>query len=97
MNFIDMKGNAININTVEVDEQKLVKKYIESDDVVLELGARYGTVSCAINNKLKNKKNQVSVEPDDRVWDSLKRNKEVNNCDFNIIEGFISNKKLCIE
>lgn len=96
MNFIDMMGNTIDINEVEKLEQDLVKKYIEPNDIVLELGARYGTVSCAINNKLSNKKNQVSVEPDDRVWDSLQRNKEYNNCDFNIIKGFISKKKLSL-
>ena len=36
--------------------------FIKENDVVLELGARYGTSSCAINSKLKNKSNQVSVD-----------------------------------
>lgn len=61
---------------------------------MLELGARYGTVSCTINKKLNNKKNQVSVEPDDRVWNALDVNKIKNACDFNIVKGFVSNKKL---
>jgi len=67
---------------------------ILENDVVLELGARYGSVSCAINSKLNNKKNQVSVEPDDRVWLALEENKIRNNCDFHVIKGFVSNKKL---
>jgi len=62
-----MKDKKINHNLVEVPEQKLVNIYIQPDDVVLELGARYGTVSCNINKKLNNKLNQVSVEPDSRV------------------------------
>jgi FkbM family methyltransferase len=63
------------------------------NDVVLELGARYGSVSCVINSKLACKTNQVVVEPDDRVWGALERNKMANNCSFHIVKGFISNKK----
>jgi hypothetical protein len=46
------------------------------------------------NSKLKNKYNQVVVEPDERVWNALEKNKNSNNCEFNIVKGFISNKKL---
>ncbi|MBN20732.1 MAG: hypothetical protein CL678_05525 [Bdellovibrionaceae bacterium] len=80
----------------EVIEQKLVKEFINENDIVLELGARYGTVSCLINSLLNNKKNQVSVEPDKRVLDSLEKNKNNNNCEFGIVKGFISNKKLSL-
>ena len=44
--------------------------------------------------KLNNKNNQVVVEPDDRVWNALEKNKNSNNCEFNIVKRFISNKKL---
>ncbi len=94
MNIVDLNGNIININEIEKQEQDLAMEYILENDIVLELGARYGTVSCTINSKLNNKNNQVVVEPDDRVWDALEKNKENNNCKFNIIKGFISNKKL---
>ena len=87
-------GNQINTLSWEAEEQSLAKQYIESSDVVLELGARYGSVSCIINSKLACKTNQVSVEPDDRVWDALERNKLANSCEFNIVKGFISSKKL---
>ena len=91
-NIID--NNSIDNNSIEYIEQELVNKYILEDDIVLELGARYGTVSCSINKKLKNKHNQISVEPDDKVWYSLEMNKIKNNCNFNIVKGFVSNKKL---
>jgi len=94
---MDLKNEeGCNVNTVmfEKEEQELARKYIQENDVVLELGARYGSVSCIINSKLRCKTNQVSVEPDDRVWASLDRNKKANGCEFNIINGFISNKKL---
>jgi len=92
----DCNGKIIDIDQIEKPEQDLANKYILENDVVLELGARYGSVSCTINNKLKNKNNQVVVEPDDRVWESLEYNKKSNNCDFHIIKGFISNKKLSL-
>lgn len=71
-----------------------MNEYIKADDVVLELGARYGTVSCRINDKLNNRCNQVSVEPDERVWNALEQNKKNNNCKFHILKGFICSKKL---
>ena len=96
MSFIDQYGHLINNNYLEIKEQLLAEKYIQEEDRVLELGARYGTVSCMINSKLKGKfkKLQVSVEPDDRVWEALEKNKLNNKCEFNIVKGFISNKKL---
>lgn len=94
--FQNENGWLINTGYFEAHEQALAKEYIQENDVVLELGARYGSVSCAINSKLNCKTNQVSVEPDDRVWNALERNKKVHNADFHIVKGFISNKKLCL-
>ena len=94
--YIDQYGDLINNIVLERTEQELAQKYIQSSDTVLELGARYGTVSCVINNKLKGKYKslQVSVEPDDRVWGALEINKKNNDCEFNIVKGFISNKSM---
>lgn len=94
MIFYNEHNNIINIDVIEKPEQDLAKKYILPNDTVLELGARYGTVSCVINSKLFNKLNQVSVEPDDRVWDALEKNMLNNNCYFNIVKGFISKIKI---
>lgn len=94
MRFINEYGVDIDTTRIEVPEQELAKTYIKEDDVVLELGARYGTVSCVINSKLKNKTNQVVVEPDERVWNALEINKHTNNCEFHIVKGFLSKKKL---
>lgn len=76
---------------VEIVEQIQANKYIEANCVVLELGARYGTVSCTINKKLSYPLNQVVVEPDKRVWNFLEENMIANGCNFHIIKGFISN------
>jgi hypothetical protein len=95
--FYNENNEIINNHVAERFEQIFAERYIKENDIVIELGARYGTVSCAINSKLKNKKNQVSVEPDNTVWDALEFNKTNNNCDFHILKGVISNKKLNIK
>jgi FkbM family methyltransferase len=94
MDIRNEKNHRINIEKVERNEQKLARDFIRKNDIVLELGARYGSVSCVINANLKNKLNQLSVEPDDRVWEALERNKKVNGCEFHILKGFISNVTL---
>jgi FkbM family methyltransferase len=94
MDIRDERNVPIDITVCEKDEQELARKHIQPTDVVLELGGRYGSVSCIINKKLNCPTNQVVVEPDERVWDALERNKEVNGCNFHILKGFISKKKL---
>eukprot|EP01040_Poterioochromonas_malhamensis_P012998 gene12998-14251_t len=49
---------------IEIVEHEFVYKYVRSSDVVLELGARYGTTTCAIACTLKNSGKVVAVEPD---------------------------------
>lgn len=96
MDIRNERFRKVNINALEKPEQDLAKQYIMPRDVVLELGARYGSVSCVINSKLNCKTNQVVVEPDDRVWGALERNRFANKCGFHIVKGFISAKKLAL-
>ena len=95
MDIRDENGTRINA-CVEGAEQELANTYIKAEDCVLELGARYGSVSCIINSKLRCKKNHVAVEPDERVWKALELNRSTNNCDFHIVKGFVSNRKLSL-
>jgi FkbM family methyltransferase len=90
MIFKDENNNIVNNSIYEVTEQNQAIRYIDKDCIVLELGARYGTVSCIINKKIGNPQNQVSVEPDVRVQKALEENMINNNCNFHIINGFIS-------
>lgn len=94
MKFYNEKNELINHHILENDEQELARKYIKENDIVLELGARYGTVSCTISKNLNYKSNLVVVEPDERVWQALENNMQINKCNFHIIKGFISKKKL---
>ena len=92
--YFDETGARINTEKLENEEQVLARRYIRKSDTVLELGARYGTVSCIINKKLGDKTMQVSVEPDSRVWPALERNRDSHKCEFGIVKGFVSGAKL---
>lgn len=97
MEFFDENNNKVWNESFEVDEQEQAQKYIRPEAIVLELGARYGTVSCIISKKLTNSMNLVAVEADKTVWDALENNMKRNNCNFNIVKGVISKKKLSVK
>jgi FkbM family methyltransferase len=86
----DENGSVINTSAAEYPEQCLAHTFVETGASVLELGARYGSVSCVINKKLQDKTKQVSVEPDVSVWAALERNIQTNGCSVNIHKGFVS-------
>jgi FkbM family methyltransferase len=92
LHFTDENNNKIYHLRTERKEQILCEEYLDESCVVLELGARYGTVSCVIEKTIKNPKNLIAVEPDDRVWEALERNRDENDCSFRIVKGFISKK-----
>ena len=94
MHFKKECGEYFNHRISEMTEQQQSAKYIGPKSVVLELGARYGTVSCVINKQLDVPTNQVSVEPDLRVQSALYDNMVENECNFHIINGFVSNSPM---
>ena len=73
--IFDENFKLINTDIIENDEQQLAKEYLHKDDIVLEIGARYGSVSCIISQKTQK---SVCVEPDERVWEILEHNKNVS-------------------
>lgn len=91
MKIHNENNQQINHHKIESKEQNLAKEYVMPHDIVLELGARYGSVSCVVNNILDIKTNHVVVEPDDTVWECLKNNQLHNNAQFHIVEGMIAN------
>lgn len=91
MAFIDRDGNPANVE-YEAEEQFLVRTYIPKDAKVLELGARYGTVSCVISDILDDPTQHVAVEPDSSVIEALTKNRDANGGKFQIFEGVVSKK-----
>ena len=92
--FKDENGKVIPHLTTEKQEQDMVAKHIREGDKVLELGARYGTVSAVILDNVKDEHDCVIVEPDGKVTDALKSNlKGCNYGDARVFVGTIGSKK----
>lgn len=91
MSFIDRNGQAVDV-AFEKEEQSLVRTYIPRDATVLEMGARYGTVSCVISDVLDDPTRHVAVEPDTTVIEALTENRDKNGGAFNIFEGVVSRR-----
>jgi FkbM family methyltransferase len=86
-----------NNKNVENGSRLLIQKYIKPDMKILELGARYGTVSVCLDYLLNDPEKQlVVVDPDSTIKNCLNKNKQINNCRFNIINGAISKKELYV-
>ena len=75
MSFVNRDGSEVDID-FEKEEQMLIRTYIPSDATVLEMGARYGTVSCVISQVLNDPTKHVAVEPDSTVIEALTENKK---------------------
>jgi FkbM family methyltransferase len=94
--FINEHGKPIPFETYEQFEQYLVQKWIKPTDIVLELGARCGVVSCTINSLLAEKSAHVAVEPDPFALVALRKNKEVFGGKFRVCGAAISDTPLTI-
>jgi FkbM family methyltransferase len=75
----------------EYDEQKLAKQYLAQNSSVLELGSRYGVMSCAISQIQKGSGKLIAVEPDGKVQNANKLNKMAKNCNYKFVHGAVSN------
>lgn len=82
--FYDIAGQKISLFIYEVFEQYLMSKWIKPNDIVLELGGRFGIVSATINMKLsdKYKKLHVVVEPDVQAQPILLNTRKKTNSKF---------------
>jgi len=88
--FVNEKGEFLDHTKFEVTEQVQCGMYIRPHHRVLELGARYGTVSCVINRILRDKTQHVAVEPDLTVIPALEHNRDTNGAQFHIVDGVIT-------
>jgi FkbM family methyltransferase len=80
------------IHRYENFEQFLVQKWIHPTDTVLEIGARCGVVSCAINAMLDpdHKPLHIAIEPDPRVHQILLENKAAFGAGFELFDKAVS-------
>ena len=86
----DINFNKINNKNYEYNKQKLLKKYLIKKDHILQLGGNLG-ISCIFADKIiENKNMNVCVEPNVNLINILKYNKNINKCNFKIINNIIS-------
>ena len=86
----NIKNEKINNKTWEFSEQELLGKYVKKNDNILQLGGNIGA-SCICVDKIIDKKNKnICVEPNPKIINVLKKNKEFNKSNFHIIYGAIS-------
>jgi len=86
--FIDRFNQTTNCN-IERNSRVVVFKWLPEDSSVLEVGARYGSTSCAIADKQKQSGRLVSFDADRLVWDHLEKNRVSHSCNFQIVRGLL--------
>lgn len=80
--------------SIEWDEWVMVRALITPRRAVMEFGARYGTTSCVLAAATNNSGSVVSIEPDARVHAHLRHNRDAHACNFHIVRGTVSKRKL---
>ena len=94
--YYDEHGRVIDHKTCERDEQTLVRRHVRPDHRVLELGSRYGTVSCMINAILDDPTQHVAVDPATEVLPALMRNRESHGAQFHVLTGVIARVPMAV-
>ena len=93
-NMFGLANRALFFNKkYEFEEEYFVKKYISHNDTILELGGCFGYISCLSNKLIKDKSKHFVLEPNYKLLPYLEKNKNTNDCDFQIINKVISKKK----
>jgi hypothetical protein len=73
-------------------DRKLIRKYIQVNDTVLQMNGRFGRVACEIANVLTNSHNQVVVT-DENFKFELMLQQNIHNCNFWTLEGAIGKRR----
>ena len=83
------KGTII-AGIYEKGERQIIQKYLPNGEPVIELGASIGVVSCVVNRKLISPGQHVVVEASSELIPTLTKNRDINGCQFTIIEAAIA-------
>jgi FkbM family methyltransferase len=77
----------------ELPEQKMVVRYLNGNEKVLEIGGNIGRNSLMIASIINND-NFVTLECDEDISKQLKENRDLNNFHFHVENSALSNRKL---
>ena len=94
-------NNAIKVSLLkgkyERFERHAVLQYVSPELPVVELGACIGVVACVTNGILNNPEAHVVVEANPQVIPILQRNRDGNNCKFEILHAAIAYGRSSVE
>lgn len=71
-------------------EQYLCMKYIDKNDIILELGGNIGRVSILLSILINNENNLVVLESNEQHYNEFLENYNMNNCKFNVLNRALS-------
>jgi FkbM family methyltransferase len=71
----------------EHEEITLLHKYLRPEDSVLEMGACIGVLSVVTHSMLAKSSRHTVIEADPKLISALARNRDLNGCDFEIINA----------
>jgi len=74
----------------EEPERKALRKFLDPELPVVELGACIGVVSCLTNRRLRRPENHVVVEANPALLPLLEQNRARNDCRFKIVHAAVS-------
>lgn len=86
--------NSLARGKYESAEADLIKKHLQSDDSVIDLGGCLGFSACYASEILDDDMSHVIVEPNTYLTSTIKRNRDINSCNFNIVHAAYSNREL---
>ena len=76
--------------TYEYGSQLLISKYVNPCLPVVEFGGCIGVMSCLMNRLLENPSDHVVVEAQPFLIDTLRKNRDRNSCQFEIIHAALA-------
>jgi FkbM family methyltransferase len=77
-------------NSYEAPERRAVARYLRRNLPVVELGGSMGVVSCVTNKLLQDQTAHVVVEANPLAIPHLERNRQLNRCQFEIVNRAIA-------
>lgn len=80
-------------NIYEKEERKYLQQFLQSQARVLELGGCLGIISCLTNSLLRDKKKHVVLEANINLITHINKNRQKNNCSFQVENCIISKKE----
>lgn len=73
-------------DSYENEIMDIIREYRLAENSVVELGGGIGVVAAYVDNRLSDDLEHIVVEPNPSILPTLKRTRELNECDFEVVE-----------